>query len=138
MSDSVTPWTVACQAPLSTGFCRQEHWLLLLLSRFSRVRLCATPWTAARQAPLSTGLSRREYWSGLLFPSPVCVYTYIKRKSNLDICDSMGGIMLSEISQIEKDKYCICVVQTKQKQTQRYREQTGVCQRWGVGEECSG
>ena len=27
--------------------------LLLLLSRFSRVRLCATPWTAARQASLS-------------------------------------------------------------------------------------
>ena len=26
---------------------------LLLLSRFSCVRLCATPWTAAHQAPLS-------------------------------------------------------------------------------------
>ena len=27
MSDSsVTPWTVACQAPLSMGFLRQEHW----------------------------------------------------------------------------------------------------------------
>ena len=26
VSDSVTPWTVACQAPLSTGFYRQEHW----------------------------------------------------------------------------------------------------------------
>ena len=22
----VTPWTVACQAPLSMGFCRQEYW----------------------------------------------------------------------------------------------------------------
>jgi len=22
----VTPWTVACQAPLSTGFSRQEQW----------------------------------------------------------------------------------------------------------------
>ena len=22
----VTPWTVACQAPLSTGFSRQEYW----------------------------------------------------------------------------------------------------------------
>ena len=109
-----------------------------MLSCFSRVRLCSMLWTAAHQAPLSTGFSRQEYWRGLLFPSPVCVYTYIKRKSNLDICDSMGGIMLSEISQIEKDKYCVCVVQTKHKQTQRYREKTGVCQRWGVGEECSG
>ena len=26
MSDSVTPWTVAHQAPLSTEFSRQEHW----------------------------------------------------------------------------------------------------------------
>ena len=23
----VTPWTVACQAPLSMGFSRQEYWL---------------------------------------------------------------------------------------------------------------
>ena len=35
---------------------------LLLLSRFSRVRLCAT---------LSLGFSRQEHWSGLPFPSPV-------------------------------------------------------------------
>ena len=26
MSDSVTPWTAARQAPLSTGFSRQEYW----------------------------------------------------------------------------------------------------------------
>ena len=26
VSDSVTPWTGACQAPLSTGFSRQEYW----------------------------------------------------------------------------------------------------------------
>ena len=43
---------------------------LLLLSRFSRVRLCATPWTAAYQASLSMGFSRQEHWSGLPFPSP--------------------------------------------------------------------
>ena len=45
--------------------------LLLLLSCFSRVRLCATPWTAAHQAPLSLGFSRQEYWIGLPFPSPM-------------------------------------------------------------------
>ena len=45
--------------------------LLLLLSRFSRVRLCATPEMAARQAPPSLGFSRQEHWSGLPFPSPV-------------------------------------------------------------------
>ena len=46
--------------------------LLLLLSRFRRVRLCATPQTAAHQAPPSLGFSRREHWSGVPFPSPVC------------------------------------------------------------------
>ena len=44
--------------------------LLLLLSRFSRVQLCATLWTATHQAPLSMGFSRQEYWSGLPFSSP--------------------------------------------------------------------
>ena len=34
--------------------------LLLLLSRFSRVRLYATPETAAQQAPLSLGFSRQQ------------------------------------------------------------------------------
>ena len=34
--------------------------LLLLLSCFSHVQLCATPWTAAHQAPLSMGFSRQE------------------------------------------------------------------------------
>ena len=43
--------------------------LLLLLSRFSRVRLLATPWTAAYQAPPSMGFSRQEYWSGVPLPS---------------------------------------------------------------------
>ena len=45
--------------------------LLLLLSRFSRVRLCATPETAAHQAPAYPGFSRQERWSGLPFPSPM-------------------------------------------------------------------
>jgi len=44
--------------------------LLLLLSRFSLVLLCATPWTAAYQAPLSMGFFRQEYWSGVPLPSP--------------------------------------------------------------------
>ena len=49
----------------------QFNMLLLLLSRFSRVRLCVTPETAAHQAPPSLGFSRQEHWSGLPFPSPV-------------------------------------------------------------------
>ena len=45
--------------------------LPLLLSRFSRVRLCATPQTAAHQAPPSLGFSRQEHWRGLPFPPPM-------------------------------------------------------------------
>ena len=45
--------------------------MLLLLSHFSHVRLCATPQTAAHQAPPSLGLSRQEHWSGLPFPFPM-------------------------------------------------------------------
>ena len=45
--------------------------LLLLLSRFSRVQLCATPETAAHQAHPSLGFSRQEHWSGLPFPFPM-------------------------------------------------------------------
>ena len=45
--------------------------LLLLLSHFSRVRLCATPEMAAHQAPPSLGFFRQEHWSGFLFPSPM-------------------------------------------------------------------
>ena len=44
--------------------------LLLLLSRFSRVSLCATPEMTAHQALLSLGFSRQEHWSGLPFPPP--------------------------------------------------------------------
>ena len=49
---------------------RDKLRMLLLLSRFSHVQLCATLWTAAHQAPLSMGFSRQEYWSGLPFSSP--------------------------------------------------------------------
>ena len=45
--------------------------LLLLLSCFSRVRLCATLQMAAHQAPPSLGFSRQEHWSGVPFPSPM-------------------------------------------------------------------
>ena len=47
-----------------------------VLSRFSRVWLCATIWTVAFQAPLVMGFSRQEYWCGLpcppqgIFPIP--------------------------------------------------------------------
>ena len=45
--------------------------LLLLLSHFSRVRLCVTSETAAHQAPPSLGFSKQEHWSRLPFHSPM-------------------------------------------------------------------
>ena len=45
--------------------------LLLLLSCFSHVRLCAIPEMAAYQALLFLGFSRQERWSGFPRPSPV-------------------------------------------------------------------
>ena len=45
--------------------------LLLLLNRFSRVRLCATPQMAAHQALPSLGFSRQEPRGGLPFPFPM-------------------------------------------------------------------
>ena len=52
--------------------------LLLLLSRFSRVRPLETPWTAAHQAPPSMGFSRQEYWSGVPLPSPTIWETWVQ------------------------------------------------------------
>ena len=43
--------------------------LLLLLSRFSHVQLCATPQRAAHQASPSLGFSRQEHWCGVPLPS---------------------------------------------------------------------
>ena len=45
--------------------------LLLLLSHFSHVRLCATPETTAHQAPFSLEFSRQEHQSGWPFPCPM-------------------------------------------------------------------
>ena len=52
--------------------------MLLLLSRFSHVRLFATPWTAAHLAPPSMGFSRQEYWSGVPLPSLKVVLCKLK------------------------------------------------------------
>ena len=54
-----------CQVLVVRDLSGPKKWLLLLLSCFSRVRLCATPWTAAYQAPPSMGFSRQEYCSGV-------------------------------------------------------------------------
>ena len=70
----------------------------LLLSHFSRVRLCVTPYTAAHQAPPTLGFSRQEHWSGLPFPSPVQMLSCVQ------LCDPMDCSLpcssVHEISQV--------------------------------------
>ena len=69
-----------------------------MLSRFSRVRLCATPWTSAHRAPLSTGFSRQEYWSGLPFPSPEPSLGWggvFNKHSKEGLCSERGSVFLS-------------------------------------------
>ena len=48
-----------------------------VLSHFSPVHLFAISWTVACQAPLSMDFSRQEHWSGLPFPSPVDLPTWV-------------------------------------------------------------
>jgi len=73
----VTPEMAAHQAPLSLGFSRQEHGIVLPFppptheSEKWKRSCSATPWTAAYQAPPSMGFSRQDYWSGVPLPSPI-------------------------------------------------------------------
>ena len=61
--------------------------LLLLLSHFSLVQLCATLWTAALQTPLTLGFSRQEYRSRLPFPPPVdMLLLLLGRFSRVGLC----------------------------------------------------
>ena len=69
-------------------------YMLLLLSRFSHVRLCATSKTAAYKAPLSPGYSRQEYWSGLPF---ICICE-IKR------CLLLGRKVMTNLDSILKSR----------------------------------
>ena len=72
-SKVATVFYIATRVCISPQTCQTCYCLSfwLLLSHFSRVRLCATPQTAAHQSPPSLGFSRQEHWSGLPFPSPM-------------------------------------------------------------------
>ena len=90
MSDFATPWTVACQPPLSVGFPRQEYWSGGWGGRWEGGSGWGThvnPWLIhvnVWQKPLQyckvislqlikMGGKKKEYWSGLPFPSPRCL-----------------------------------------------------------------
>ena len=97
MSDSVTPWTVAHQAPPAMEFSRQEYWsgvpfpspgdlpdpgiepgspaLFSSVQSLSRVQLLSTSRTAARQASLSFTISRSLL--KLIFTELVMLSTHV-------------------------------------------------------------
>ena len=95
--------------------------LLLLLRRFSCVRLCATPWKAAHQAPPSLGFSRQEYWSGLPIPSPMhaCMLSHFScvrlfatpwtaaRQASLSITNSWSLLKLKCIEPVMPSNHLI-------------------------------
>ena len=80
-------------------------------------------------------------------------YSVIKKNKIMPFAATwmdLEGIMLSEISQTEKDKYCMTHLYvesknynklmniTKKKQTHRYREQTSGYQWWGARRDGGG
>ena len=71
ISLSLVQFSSVVQSCLTLLWPHESSLLLLLLSRFSHVRLCVTPKMAAHQAPPSLGFSRQEHWSGLPLPSPM-------------------------------------------------------------------
>ena len=76
-----------CSIYINSKNSLQYTLLLLMLSCFSHVQLCATPETAAHQAPLALEFSRQEHWSGLPFPSPM--HESEVTQSCLTLSDSM-------------------------------------------------
>ena len=69
----------------------------MLLSHFSRVRLCATPQMAAQEAPPSLGFSKEEHWSGLPFPSSVHESEKVGLKLNIQKTKIMASGPISSV-----------------------------------------
>ena len=63
MSDSCDPWTVACQAPLSMRFFRQEYWSGL---PFPSLRVLPDPGIEPRSPALQVDSLQTELWGRLM------------------------------------------------------------------------
>ena len=122
---------------------QQHGWTLRALRGcdarvLSHVWLFAAPRTVAHQAPLFTEFSWQEYWSGLPFPTPGDLPDPGIKTASLSSPALAGrffttrttweaprkGIMLSETSQTERDKYCVIaltyrILKNKQKKAKQ-------------------
>ena len=92
----VTPWTVACQAPQSIGFSRQEYWSGLpcpSLGNFPKPGIKPTP--PALQADFYTDWASRE---ALIIETEVRIHCHLPlHASSSDLCDlSLDAILFSQ------------------------------------------
>ena len=103
----VTPWTVACQAPLSMGFFRQKYWTRLPFpSPGNLSNPGIKPMSLASPAPLADSL-----------PSEPPGEPHIHTDNGILLCRNNEtlpfvttwmdpeGIMLSEVNQSQKHRY---------------------------------
>ena len=86
VSDSVTPWTVACQAPLSMGFSRQEYWSGLpfpppgdLPDRVSNLQVDSLPsWTTWKAHTVLTSVLNYESIKRAILSKDTFICTLLK------------------------------------------------------------
>ena len=110
MSDLTVPWTVACQAPLSMGFPRQEYWSGLLcpppgifLTQGSNP--CLLHWQACCLPLVPPG---RSPWSSVsnFFHSASC---YIPRSNWSSALNLTDKILLNNVVQFSSVQSLSCV-----------------------------
>ena len=100
LSDSVTPWTAAHQAPLSIGFSRQEHWSGL---PFSSPRDLPNPGIKPRSPPWQADFLLSEppgklylARSYVKFYLSICLmYNVSKMRGNIFFYYNKHGIVIS-------------------------------------------
>ena len=148
--------------------CISIQWNTVSVSLLGRVWLLSIPWITVHQAPLSIGFPKQQYWSGLPFPSPGCLpnpgllhwrqilyclshqgnpaeyYSAMKRNEVLIHAKTrmnLENIMLSERSQMGKDKYCMIPLtqDVQNRQIHKDRKYNAVARGWqelGMGKDC--
>ena len=108
MSDSATPWTAACQAPLSMGFSRQEYWNGLPFPSpgvLSHPGIKPRPPSLRADSLLSepSTLHQQPFRPFASFPGVGCVQllgTKVNVK-NLSIDNAYHGILITKASKLE-------------------------------------
>ena len=114
---SVTAWTVACQAPLSTGFSRQEHWNGLPCPPPKDLPNSGIEPTSLMSPPLAGGFfitstaweaysSTGEWIKKMWHVYTIKYYSAIKTIMPFGVTRlDLKMVILNEVIQTENDKY---------------------------------